>query len=82
MAVLQSEEYGTLQRLVDSLFRSRKFVDRVTIEVQAEAQDLCPDLMEIVSLLPPGSYTRQKLCDQFNSAISGHAWGMIYGTVE
>lgn len=82
MAPEKSEEFGSLQRLIDSLYRSQKFVDRVTIIVQAEAQDLCPDLMEIVMLLPPGRYARQRLCDQLNSAISGHAWGMVYGTVE
>ena len=40
------------------------------------------DLAEIVNLLPPGSYTRQRLCDQLNSAIGGHAWGQVYGTVQ
>ena len=44
--------------------------------------DLPDDLQEIVSLLPPGSYTRERLCDQLNSAIGGHAWGQGYGTVE
>ena len=40
------------------------------------------DLREIVELLPPGTYTRQRLCDQINSSITGHAWGQVYGTVE
>ena len=44
--------------------------------------DLPDDLAEIVNLLPPGSYTRQRLCDQLNSAIGGHAWGQVYGTVQ
>ena len=48
----------------------------------AEAADLPDDLAEIVNLLPPGSYTRQRLCDQLNSAIGGHAWGQVYGTVQ
>ena len=44
--------------------------------------DLPDDLDEIIALLPPGTYTRQRLCDQLNSAIGGHAWGQVYGTVE
>ena len=36
--------------------------------------------MRIVSLLPPGEYTRQRLTDQLNSGITGHAWGQVYGT--
>lgn len=57
-------------------------VRRLDAVLLAEAADLPEDLMRIVSLLPPGSYTRQKLCDQLNSAITGHAWGQVYGTVE
>ena len=55
---------------------------RLDIVVAAEAADLPDDLAEIVNLLPPGSYTRQRLCDQLNSAIGGHAWGQVYGTVQ
>ena len=40
------------------------------------------ELLRIVTLLPPGDYTRQRLCTQLNSAIAGHAWGQVYGTVE
>ena len=40
------------------------------------------ELLRIVTLLPPGDYTRQRLCTQLNSAIVGHAWGQVYGTVE
>lgn len=79
---VRSEEYGTLQRLIDVLYRERKYIDRLDLVVQAEAHDLCSDLLEIVNLVPPGRYSRQRLCDQLNSSLSGHAWGMIYGTVE
>ena len=48
----------------------------------AEAADLPDELLRIVTLLPPGDYTRQRLCTQLNSAIAGHAWGQVYGTVE
>ena len=50
--------------------------------VTAESFSILPDdLDEIIALLP-GTYTRQRLCDQLNSAIGGHAWGQVYGTVE
>ena len=48
----------------------------------AEAADLPDDLIRIVKLLPPGDYTRERLCTQLNSALTGHAWGQVYGTVE
>lgn len=78
----QSEEFGELQRLVDGLYSSRHEVDRLDLVVQAEIIDLSADLMEIVNLLPPGVYERQRLCDQLNSALAAHGWGGMYGTVE
>ena len=78
----QSEEFGELQRLVDGLYAGRHEVDRLDLVVQAEIIDLSADLMEIVNLLPPGDYERQRLCDQLNSALAAHGWGGMYGTVE
>ena len=78
----QSEEFGELQRLVDGLYAGRHEVDRLDLVVQAEIIDLSADLMEIVNLLPPGVYERQRLCDQLNSALAAHGWGGLYGTVE
>ncbi|MCL2631820.1 MAG: hypothetical protein FWD45_01845 [Coriobacteriia bacterium] len=78
----QSEEFGTLQRLVDMLFEKRELVTRLDVIILSDSLDLIDDLLEIVNLLPPGTYNRQRLCDQMNSAISGHGWGFIYGTVE
>lgn len=78
----RSEDYGILQHLIDVLFGDAEFVRRVDAIVLAESFDLPADLVEIVNLLPPGMYTRQRMCDQLNSAISGHAWGQVYGTVE
>ncbi|MDO4290973.1 MAG: hypothetical protein Q4C41_07075 [Eggerthellaceae bacterium] len=57
-------------------------VRRLDVVIAAEAADLPEELMRIVNLLPPGNYTRQRLCDQINSAITGHAWGQVYGTVS
>lgn len=78
----QAESFGDLQRLVDALFTDNKVVDRLDVVVQAELQDLDADLIEIVTLLPPGRYERQRLCDQLNSALAAHGWGGMYGTVE
>ncbi len=91
----RSPHYGALQAIVDSLFRdddapymdqvdeSLAFkVSRLDVIIAAEAADLPEDLMRIVSLLPPGNYTRTRLSNQINSAINGHAWGQVYGTVS
>ncbi len=78
----QADEYGDLQRLVDGMFTDRQMADRLDLVVQAEILDLAPDLMEIVNLLPPGTYDRTRLCDQLNSALAAHGWGGTYGTVE
>ena len=50
--------------------------------MRAEAYDLCDDLAEVVDLLPSGSFTRVRLCDQLNSILVGHGWAGVYGTVE
>ena len=71
-----------LQRFVDSLFAKTKRVPRLDAVVRAESLDLPEDLIGIVTLLPPGTYTRQSLCDQLNSALKGHGWTGIWGTVD
>ena len=91
----KSPHYGALQAVVDSLFRDddapyMEMVDedaafkvsRLDVVIAAESADLPDDLMRIVTLLPPGSYTRGRLTNQINSAINGHAWGQVYGTVS
>ena len=85
MAVEPSPSYGALQAIIDDLFegQSREYaVRRLDVVMAAESGDLPADLLEIVALLPPGDFTRQRLCDQLNSSIVGHAWGQVYGTVE
>lgn len=85
MSVEPSPAYGALQAIVDDLYEDmpRDFeVRRLDVIIAAESGDLPADLLEVVSLLPPGEYTRTRLCDQLNSAIVGHAWGQVYGTVE
>ena len=80
----RSEHYGELQELVNSLYaRSASgTVSKLDIMVRAELYDLCPELQEVIDLLPSGNYKRYKLCDQLNSIITAHGWGMRYGTVE
>lgn len=85
MSVEPSPDFGALQAVVDDLFEGadRDYaVRRLDVVLAVEAGDLPADLQEIVALLPPGDYTRMRLCDQLNSAIVGHAWGQVYGTVE
>lgn len=81
----RSPHHGALQDIVTSLFAGLApddTVRRLDVVIAAEAADLPDDLLEVVKLLPPGTYTRQRLCDQINSALGGHAWGQVYGTVE
>lgn len=78
----RAEGFGELQSLVDALYATHEVVDRLDLVMQAEVLDLDPNLLEIVNLLPPGRYERQRLCDQLNSALAAHGWGGTYGTVE
>lgn len=79
---VQAEEFGDLQHLIDIAYADKKIVKRLDLIVLAEARDIHEDLIEIISLLPPGSYSRQRMCDQLNSALAAHGWGRVYGTVE
>ena len=81
---MRSDDYGALQTVVNALFSDARVesVRRLDVVLSAEANDLPSDLLEVVGLLPPGTYTRRRLCDQLNSAIVGHAWGQVYGTVQ
>ena len=78
----RAEGFGELQSLVDAFYATHEVVDRLDLVMQAEVLDLDPDLLEIVNLLPPGRYERQRLCDQLNSALAAHGWGGTSGTVE
>ena len=79
-----SPHYGALQAVVDELFEDKPdeySVRRLDVVIAAESSDLPDELLELVNLLPPGEYSRKRLCTQLNSAIGGHAWGQVYGTV-
>lgn len=82
MSVEKSEEFGLVQAVVDELYRERGTVRRLDAILLAETYGLSSDLQEVFELLPPGVYSRQRLCDQLNSSIAGHGWGYVYGTVE
>lgn len=85
MSVEQSEHFGALQKIVNELYKDKPRdyeVKQLAVVLAAESNDLPADLIEVVNLVPSTSYTRQKLCDQLNSIIGGHAWGQVYGTVE
>lgn len=79
-----SEDYGELQKLVNDLYAQSAScsVDRIDVLVRAEVNDLSDDLMEVVNLIPSGSYKRARLCDQVNSIVTAHGWAYLYGTVE
>lgn len=76
------EDHGVLQDLVDAAFRNRETVTRLDLLTQAEAHDVSADVMEVVELMPPCTYTRPQLADQMNSIVTAHGWGMRLGTVE
>ncbi len=76
------DDHESLQRLIETLYRDNGRVLRLDFIVRAELTDMTEDVLDIVNLLPPGNYTRARLCDQLNSAITAHGWGRSLGTVE
>ncbi|PKQ20094.1 MAG: hypothetical protein CVT66_06935 [Actinobacteria bacterium HGW-Actinobacteria-6] len=77
-----TDDHETLQRLIDTLFADKTGVRRLEFIVRAELADLASEVLDIVTLLPPGTYERDRLCDQLNSAITAHGWGRSLGTVH
>lgn len=82
MARQKSADYGVLQEFVNRLFAAREDYMRLEVVLEAEAYGLNRELQEIIELLPPGVYTREKLCSQINSSLSSHGWGYVYGAVH
>lgn len=74
-------DLGVFQDLVDALFRNGRSATRRDLVLLAELQDASDDVLEVVELMPPGTYTRAEMADQMNSIITAHGWGMRYGTV-
>lgn len=82
MGIQASEDYGSLQKLVDILYSEKQMVSRLEVINMAEVLDMCSDLQDLVNALPPGIYPKTILCDEINSIIAARAWGFVYGTVE
>lgn len=82
MAREKSPDYGVLQEFIDRLFDSREDYMRLEVVLEGEAYGLNGELMEVLNLLPPGLYTRDRLCGQINSSLSSHGWGYVYGAVH
>lgn len=79
---MADDDREILQRFIDALFRDAKRASRLDVVVRAEAFDLPQELAGIIELLPPGTYTRHRLCNQLNSALKGHGWTRQFGTVD
>lgn len=82
MAREKSPDYGVLQEFIDRLFDGREDYMRLEVALEGEAYGLNGELMEVLNLLPPGLYTRDRLCGQINSSLSSHGWGYVYGAVH
>lgn len=82
MAREKSSDYGVLQEFIDRLFIGREDYVRLEVVLEGEAYGLNSELMEVLNLLPPGLYTRDRLCSQINSSLSSHGWGYVYGAVH
>lgn len=78
----KSPDYGVLQEFIDRLFDGREDYMRLEVVLEGEAYGLNSELMEVLNLLPPGLYTRDRLCSQINSSLSSHGWGYVYGAVH
>ena len=82
MAREKSPDYGVLQEFIDRLVDGREDYMRLEVVLEGEAYGLNGELMEVLNLLPPGLYTRDRLCSQINSSLSSHGWGYVYGAVH
>ncbi|MDI6901331.1 MAG: hypothetical protein QMC79_06540 [Anaerosomatales bacterium] len=76
------DTHESLARVIDAVFASAHRAPRLEIITRAHVADLPAEVLGLLDLLPPGTYTRQRLCDQLNSAITGHGWGSTLGTFE
>lgn len=79
---MDNEGTGELQELMDALFTSKVTATSLDLITQAEVRDISADAMEVVELLPSGSYLRAEMADQLNSIISAHSWGSYLGLVS
>jgi hypothetical protein len=69
-----------IRRWLDALYRDARVVTRLDAVVTAQSYALPADAMAVVLGLPPGRYSRARLCDQLNSAIVGRCLSASLGT--
>ncbi len=69
-----------IRRWLDTLYREHKVVSQLDAISKAQVFDLPADAMDVVEGLPPGRYSRSRLCDQLNSAIVGRGLSRKLGT--
>jgi hypothetical protein len=74
------EDREQLRRWLDALFKDASIVTQLDAIIRAETYDLPSPAQEIVGGLPPGRYTRSRLCDQLNSAIVARGLSRSLGT--
>ncbi|MDY0340042.1 MAG: hypothetical protein RBS17_02350 [Coriobacteriia bacterium] len=71
-----------IRRWLDLLYKEKRIVSQLDAIGRAQTFDLPTDAMGVVEALPPGLYTRSRLCDQLNSAIVGRGLSRKLGTHE
>lgn len=69
-----------ISRWLDALYRERRIATQLDAIIMGQTFDLPATVFEIVENLPPGRYTRSRLCDQLNSAIVGRGLSRRLGT--
>lgn len=74
------DEREQIRRWLDALYRNSGIVTQIDAVVRAEIFDLPSDMMDIVNLLPSGRYSRSRLTDHLNSAITGRGLSRQLGT--
>lgn len=76
------EDREQMRRWLDALYKNARVVSQLDATVCAEVFDLPDAAMELLRGLPPGRYTRARLCDQLNSAIVARGLSRELGTHE
>ena len=74
------DEREQIKRWLDALYRTTPVVTQIDAVVRAETFDLPADMMDIVNVLPSGRYSRARLTDHLNSAITGRGLSRQLGT--
>lgn len=76
------ETRDLIERMLATLFLRTHYVSRLDVIIRAEAMDLPDEVLELINCVPPSRYTRARLCNQLNSAITAHGWSRTLGTFD